>query len=440
MVYKFEKMAKSQGKVTMSFDLQEWKDAQVKAYEKTKGRYAIPGFRRGHVPMKIIERQYGEAVFFEEAIYHLFDTHYGKIIDEDEAINPIDRASLDFKDNGEKGVDIIATFPVSPDVKLGKYKGLDIEKPVYEVTDEDVEKELKNLQERNSRTVEVTDREAKLGDTTNIDFEGFKDGVPFEGGKGSNYPLVLGSGSFIPGFEDQVVGMKVNDERDVSVTFPEDYHQADLAGKPVVFHVKVLKIEEKQLPEINDDFIKEATGDKNLDTYKKNTIKKLTKSNKDKAENELERKIMEVVCKDSEVEIPNVMIERQIDASIERLKYQLMYSGYSIEQYLEAIGQTEKQLRDSFKEGAEASVKEQLVTLEIINKEKIEVTDEDLEKEIVKRAKETNQEVEEYRGKLNEEQTNRIKDEILFEKFSTFIKKKNTKKETKEKKEEEVKE
>ena len=308
MKYTFEKGEKSTVKVTIKLDAKEWQSAIDGAYEKTKGRYSVPGFRKGKVPKKVLESAYGEGIFYEEAINQAFPKYYGEVLDKETSIDAVAAPELDIKDIGAKGITMIAIVPVKPEVVFGAYKGIKFKKNEYNVKDEDVEEELKRLQERNSRMVEVTDREVKDGDTVIIDYSGSVDGVKFDGGTAEKQSLVIGSKTFIPGFEEQVIGMKIGEDRDINVKFPEEYHADNLKGKDAVFAIKLHEIKVKELPEINDEFIKDAVGAESVDAYKTETRARLEKQNADKAERELEDEIFKKITETSDVEIPDALI------------------------------------------------------------------------------------------------------------------------------------
>ena len=335
-------LIKKEGNVVdfkLTIDNDKFEAAINRAYNKTKGRFNIAGFRKGKAPRHIIENNYGKGVFYEDAIDIVFPEEYPAALDA-LYLSPIDRPSIDVEEiSKDNGLVLLVRVEVRPEFELGQYKGIEVEKVVYTVSDEDVDAKLKQLQEKASRLVD-SDKAIENGDTANIDFEGFKDGVAFEGGKAEGHNLVIGSGSFIPGFEDQLIGKKAGEEVEVNVTFPDDYHAEDLAGAPVVFKVKVNAVKVKELPELDDEFAKDTTEFETLEELKADVRAKAEQEAADKAKAEERNAVVEKVIANTEVEIPATMIEAQIDNSIMELNYSLQYQGFSIEQLLEMKGKT----------------------------------------------------------------------------------------------------
>ena len=292
MKYTFEKAEKSTVKINITLTAKEWNEAIDAAYEKTKGRYSMPGFRKGKVPKKVLESAYGTGVFYEEAINYAFPKYYGEVLDKEPSIEVVAQPDIDIKNISDKGITLVAVVAVKPEVKLGEYKGINFKKNEYNVKDEEVDAELDRLKERNSRLVDVTDRAVQDGDQVVIDYSGSVDGVKFDGGTAEKQNLVIGSKTFIPGFEEQVIGMNIGDEKDINVKFPEEYHAENLKGKDAVFAIKLHEIKVKEYPEVNDDFIKDATGLESLDAYKKDVKERLEKQAADRAERELEDEIV----------------------------------------------------------------------------------------------------------------------------------------------------
>lgn len=425
MNYKFEKAEKSTVKISITLDAAEWSAAQQDAYNKTKGKYALPGFRKGKVPMKVLENAYGKGLFFEDAINESFPKYYFEILEKEPSIEAVARPSLDVDKIGEDGVTLIATVAVKPEVKLGEYKGIKFEKVEYNVKDADVEDALKRLQERNSRLVAVEGRPAEKGDTVVIDYSGSVNGVKFEGGTAEKQNLELGSNSFIPGFEDQVVGMNVGEERDISVKFPEDYHAEDLKGKDAVFHIVLHEIKKKELPEITDEFIKDADGAESVEAYKAETKKRMQEANDRRADRELEDKIVKTITEKAETEIPDALVENQIDRMVQEMEYRLMYQGLRLEDYLKYAKMSIEDYRKGYEAQARELVKQQLVIEKIIETEKIEATDEDVEKKIEEDAKARDKSVEEYKKEV-EGRMEYLKNEIVINKLFDFLKSANT--------------
>ena len=425
MKYTFEKAEKSTVKITIDLNEKEWQEAINAAYEKTKGRYSIPGFRKGKVPKKVVEANYGTGVFYEEAINQAFPQYYGEILDKETSIYAVASPDLDIKDISDKGITMIAIVPVKPEVVFGAYKGIKFDKVEYNVKDEDVEEELKRLQERNSRMVDITDREVKDGDSVVIDYSGSVDGVKFDGGTAEKQTLVIGSKTFIPGFEEQVIGMKIGEDRDINVKFPEEYHAENLKGKDAVFAIKLHEIKVKELPELNDEFIKEAVGAESLDAYKKETRERLEKQNADRAERELEDAIVKKITETSDVEIPDALIENQIDRMVQEMEYRLSYQGLKLEDYLKYMGKTMDEFRKGYTEQATEIVKSQLVIEGIIEREEIQATDEDVEARVAEMAKAQDKPVPELKDKMGARQLDYIKNEIVIKKFFDFLKSSN---------------
>lgn len=425
MKYTFEKAEKSTVKITIKLSSEEWAEAINSAYEKTKGRYSIPGFRKGKVPRKVLESTYGPSIFFEDAINYAFPKYFTEVLDKEPSIEVVAQPDLDIKKIDEKGITMEAVVAVKPEVKLGDYKGIKFDKVEYNVKDEDVENEVKRLQERNSRLVDVNDRPAKDGDTVVIDYSGSVDGVKFEGGTAEKQNLVLGSHSFIPGFEEQVVGMSIGEDRDINVKFPEEYHAENLKGKDAVFAIKLHEIKVKELPEINDEFIKESTGSETLVAYKEEVKARLEKQNSDRANREIEDAIVKKITENATVEIPDALIESQVDRMVRETEYRLSYQGLKLEDYLKYAGQTMEEYRKGYKPQAEELVKSQLVIEKIIEDEKIEATEQDVEDKIAEMAKAQGREVPEVKKNMAARQMDYVKNEVIIKKLFDLLKSSN---------------
>lgn len=368
--------------VTVSSDA--FKEACKQAYLKGKKNIQLPGFRKGKATQGMIEKMYGEGAFYEEALDIVYPEAVSSAIEEAE-LKVVD-APFDLEIpvmSKEEGVEMKMKVSTYPEVKLGEYKGLKAVKLPTEATDEDVENELKQMQERNSRLIDVTDRNAEMGDTATIDFEGFTDGVAFEGGKGENYPLELGSGSFIPGFEEQVAGHGVDDEFDVNVTFPEEYAE-ELAGKDAVFKCKIHEIKTKELPELDDEFAKDVSEFDTLDEVKEDLKKQIAEKKEKDAKIDLENQLLEQVVENMEVEIPECMFTKRTDEMVQEYNYRLQMQGLNLETYLQYMGQDMETFKASFKEGAEKQVKVSVALAAIMDAENIEVSDEEIDAEAAK--------------------------------------------------------
>ena len=426
MKYTTKAAAKSTVKITIKFDAQEWKDAQYQAYVKTRGKFAINGFRKGKAPKNVIENVYGKSVFYEDALNTLFGDNYGKIIEKEAKKFTVvgdPEASVDKLD--DEGVTLVTVVPVKPEVKISSYKGMKIKQIAYTVNDADVDAEIARLLDRNARKVEVTDRAAQNGDTVNIDFCGSIAGVKFDGGEAQGYDLVLGSGSFIPGFEDQVVGMSIGESKDVNVTFPENYQAEELKGKPAVFAVKLNAISGKELPELTDEFVKDATGSETVAAYKQKTKAKLQEQADRRSNDATENIIWDAIAANTEVEIPQAMIETEIDAQVQRFEYQLMYQGLKLQEYLDFLKTTMEEFRKNFAEQAEKNVKNQLIISHLIAEENIVATEEEVDAKVAAQAAEVEKTAEEYKKNMDPRQFDYIRNDIIVTKLFNFLKENN---------------
>ena len=422
MKYTFEIGKKSTVKITIDLTAKEWNEAINAAYEKTKGRYSMPGFRKGKVPKKVLETAYGAGVFYEEAINYAFPKYYSEVLDKEPSIEAVASPEIDIKKISEKGISMIAIVPVKPEVTLGEYKGIKFKKNVYNVKDEDVDAEIARLQERNSRMVEVTDRAVKDGDTVIIDYSGSVDGVKFDGGTAEKQTLVIGSKTFIPGFEEQVIGMNIGEDRDINVKFPEEYHAENLKGKDAVFAIKLHEIKVKELPELTDDFIKDAVGAESVAAYKEETKARLEKQNADRADRELEDEIVKKITETSETDICDALIETQIDRMVQEMEYRMSYQGLKLDDYLKYMGKTMEEFRKGYEEQAKEIVKSQLVIEKIIETEKIEATEEDVQARVEEMAKAQNKPAPDVKKNMGARQLDYIKNEIVIKKLFETLK------------------
>ena len=426
MKYTTKAAEKSTMKITMKFDADEWKDALNKAYVKTKGRYSVNGFRKGKAPRNVIEHAYGKGVFFEDALNVLFSENYGTVLDKEEKkFTAVGDPELSVDDLSDDGVTLVAVTPVRPEVKIGSYKGMKIKEFAYNVEDADVDKEIERLLDRNARKTEVSDRPCQNGDTVNIDFVGTIDGVKFDGGEAAGFDLTLGSGQFIPGFEDQVVGMNVGESRDVNVRFPENYQAEELKGKDAVFAVKLNSVKGKELPELTDAFIKDATGSETIEEYKAKTKERLQQQADKNSLDATENSILDAISATAEAEIPQAMIEREIDGLVQKFEYQLMYQGLKLQDYLDFIKTTKEEFRKNYEEQAKKNVLNQLVISQIIKDEKIEATDEEVEAKVAEQAASVDKSAEEYKKGMDPRQYDYIKSDIIITKLFDFLKANN---------------
>lgn len=378
--------------------------------------YNIPGFRKGKAPRIVIETQYGKGIFYNDAIEILFPEVYPEAIKELD-IDPIDNPDLDIEEiSKDNGLVMVLNVEVKPEFELGNYKGIEIAKVENTVSDENVDAKLQEMVEKNARLVSVEDKALEDGDTAIIDFEGFENGVAFDGGKGENYNLVIGSNTFIPGFEEQLVGKKAGEEVEVNVTFPEEYHSQDLAGKPVVFNVKINDVKVKELSALDDEFAKDTSEFDSLDELKADVRAKLEEEAKNRADAETRNSVVEKVAENTEIEIPEVMIQHQIDNMLNELNYQLQYQGFGLQQLLEMTGRTMEELREERKEDAKKLVKSSLVLEAITKAEGIEATEEEFKAELEKMASAYNMEVEKIEASLRDADKEDIKGQIKIRK------------------------
>ena len=426
MKYTFEKGEKSSVKITVTLTAKEWAAMQDQAYEKTKGKYQLPGFRKGHVPKSVIEQSYGKGAFYEEAINLAFAKYYYDVLEKESTIEPIDRPDVGIDKLDAKGLTFTATVPVKPEVKLGDYKGIKIEKVEYNVKDDDIATEVNRLLEQHATEENVEGRPAKDGDITVIDYSGSIDGVKFAGGTAEKQNLTLGNGMFIPGFEEQVVGMNIGETKDITVKFPDDYGADELKGKDAVFTVTLHEIKEKKLPELTDEFVKDKTGNETVDAYKASVKEKLEKANAQRAEREIEDKIIKAITDKSEVEIPDSLVEREIDNMVQQASYRLMYQGLKFEDYLKYTNQTMEAYREGLKDSAKDHVKTQLVIDKILTDEKIEATKEDIDAKIAEQAQSVGKDAEEYAKTVSDKQRGYIENGVVIDKLFKFLKENNT--------------
>ena len=398
-----EKQEHSIVALTIEITKAEFEAAKDKAFKKTGKNITVPGFRKGHAPRKMIEKLYGEGVFFEEAFNIIYPDAMEMAV-EKAGIKPVGRADVDLGDPAEEGgLTIIAKVPVEPEVELGEYKGIEVEKETVKVPAADVKAELNRLAQRNART-ETVDRKAKKNDTVDIDFEGFVDGVAFEGGKAEHHMLTLGSGTFIPGFEDQLIGCKAGDEKDVVVTFPEEYHAKELAGKEAVFKCKVHKVEETILPELDDEFAKDVSDTcETLDDLKKEITDRLKKERQDAADHAMEEKILDAVIADMKADIPQAMVEGQIDSMVQDFGYRLQMQGMQLDQYLKMTGTEMGAFRAMFHDQADRQVKVRLALEKVAELENIAVSDKELEDEYAKMAEQYGMEADKIKAMVSAE-------------------------------------
>ena len=426
MKYTTKAAEKSTVKITIKYDAEDWKNAQQKAYLKLRGKFAVNGFRKGKAPKHVIENAYGKGVFFDEALNDMFSQSYGTILaKEEKKFVVVGDPSVTVEKLEDEGVTLVAIVPVKPEVKISSYTGMKIKQFAYNVKDEDVAAELARVQDRNARKVEVTDRAAQNGDIVNIDFVGTVDGVKFDGGEAEGFDLTLGSGQFIPGFEAQVVGMNIGETKDVNVTFPENYQAENLKGKAAVFAVKLNGIQGKELPELTDEFIKDATGSETVEEYKAKAKERLQAQADRRANDQTENSILDAIAANAEVEIPQAMIEREIDGLVQKFEYQLMYQGLKLQDYLDFLKVTVADFRKNYEEQAKKNVLNQLIISQLIKDEKIEATEEEVDAKVAEQAASVNKSAEEYKKNMDPRQFDYIRSDIVITKLFNFLKANN---------------
>ncbi len=422
MSYTVEKIASNKVKLSFVESAESFEAAIAKAYLKERGKINVPGFRKGKAPRKLIESMYGEAVFYDDAFELVAQPAYEEAIKADN-LQVVDRPQVDIEQIGS-GKELKYTIEVfvKPDVTLGEYKGVAVEKKAEKVTDEAVDARIERDVDRASTTQDVEGRAVENGDIVNLDYAGTVDGVAFEGGTAEKQSLTIGSGMFIPGFEEQMVGMNIGEERDLTVKFPEQYHAEDLAGKDAVFHVKVNSIQTKVRPELDDDFAADVSEFDTFEAYKANIVSEMEKNAAERSEANLEDALVQKVVDAADCDIPNAMIEDEETTMLREMEMRMMYQGIRMEDYLKYTGQTEEQLRENYKPEATNRVKTQLVLEAIAKAENIVPSDEDVEEGIADQAKRMNRDVEEFKSSLSDQQKEYLKETAAIKKVIDFLK------------------
>ena len=417
-----ENLEHNMAKLTIEVSAEEFAKATTEAYKKNRNKISVPGFRKGKVPQQMIERMYGPEVFYEDAANIIIPDAYEKEISEHKEINIVSQPKIDVT-QCEKGKPFIFTAEVAlkPSVDLGKYKGVKIDKIDREVTDEEVDNEIEKERESNARTITVEDRPVKDKDMTIIDFEGFVDGEPFEGGKSENYPLTIGSGAFIPGFEEQLIGAKIDEETEVKVTFPEDYHAEELKGKDAVFKVTVHEIKEKELPELDDEFASEVSEFDTLDEYKEDVKKKLLEKKEEAARTQKEDAVIEAIIKDSKMDIPDAMIDTQTRQMAQDYAGRLSQQGLTLEQYFQFTGMDSDKFLEQMRPGAEKRIQSRLVMEAVAEAEGLEVSDDDYDHELERMAEMYQMEKDKLKDLVGEYEKEQIIEDLKIQKAVDFV-------------------
>lgn len=427
MDYKINKEEKNLVKIDITLSKEEWETEIEQAYTRTRNKYNVEGFRKGKAPRKVIESVYGANVFYEEALSEGFYKAYMDILSKEPTLEPVDAPNLNVKKVDAEGVELEATVVVKPDVKVAKYTGFDIVLKKNKVTKEQLEAEMDRVKEQNVRLVEV-EREIKDGDVANINFSGFVDGVKFDGGTSEDYDLGIGSHSFIEGFEEQLIGLKAGEDKDVNVTFPTEYHVKELAGKPAVFACHVNSVKEKQYPELNDEFASNVSEYETMAEFKAHMEEHLQEHLDEHAKVDAENEIIDKIVENTEVEVPTQMVDNELDNMMKDMEYRLMYQGLNLEAYANYMGTTVDKIKEDRRPDALKSVKVRLALSYILDKEKITVTDKEFDEKVEEMANSAKKSVKEVKDSLTEDRINYMKNDILMNKLIDFLMEKNIKK------------
>ena len=409
----------------VSVEKEEWEKALNSAYEKNKGKYNIPGFRKGHAPKSVIEQTYGKGAFMNEALDEIYYLAYTSVLKENEEIKPVEAPKLDIQKLDDEGVEMTLSIQCVPDFELANYKGLTFEKQKVEVTEEQIQEAIRRELLRASRLVE-TNEPVKNDDYVTLDFDGYVDGKQFKGGKAENYQLQIGSKTFIDTFEEQLVGLNIGDKKDVLVTFPAEYHEASLAGKPATFKVEIKNIRSRIMPELNEEFVSNSTEFETVEEYKNSIKDRLTKDANDRADIEVDNDMLDKIIDDTNFTAPESMIEEEVNRQMNGMTAQMKYQGLTIEDYVKYIGKTMEEFREEVKKNSARNVKARLVLEKLIRTENLDITEEDIDKKVEEIAKSSGQNVEDFKKQVNNEMVNRIANELLMKKLIDFLHANNT--------------
>lgn len=420
MQYNLEKKENGLFEAKVTVEKQEWDKALNTAYEKNKGKFNIPGFRKGHAPRNIIEKTYGAGAFMNEALDEVYYLAYTQILRENEQIKPIDAPKLDINKIDENGVEMVMSLQCVPEFELAQYKGLTFTKEEVKVEEKDIEEAIRRELLRASRLVE-TNKPVKVDDYVTLDFDGYVDGKQFQGGKAENYQLQIGSHSFIDTFEDQLVGLNIGDKKDVEVTFPTEYHEASLAGKPAIFKCEIKNIRERIMPKLDEEFVSNSTEFETVEEYRNSIKDRLTKEANDRADIELDNDILDKIIDDTTVNLPEVMVEDEFNRQLRGMENQMKYQGLTFEDYAKYTGKSVEDLKEDIKKGATRNVKARLVLEKLIKSENLDITEADIDAKIEEMAKNVGKEVEDYKKQVNNDMVNHIANELLMKKLLAFL-------------------
>ena len=426
MNYTVENLEKNKAKITVKVDSKDWQDALQKAYEKTKNKYQIGGFRKGHVPYKVIVNAHGIEVFVNDALDIILPQEYGKVLDQEKDIEPVDTPEVGINAISDATLEFTLTVQCKPDFTLGKYTGLEITRDKVEVSDEEVMAEINAKLDEAGAWIPVVDRPAKNGDQVIIDYSGSVDGVKFDGGTAEKQTLLLGSGNFIPGFEAQVEGMSIGEDRDIKVTFPQEYHEKTLAGKEAIFAIKLHEINVKEVPALDDESVKDISEFDSVDEYKADVRKNIEEKKNAEADSKLENDLIQMIADDSKVEIPQCMIDQQVDDMVQEFEQRLQYQGLNAKDYYKYTGMTQDKLKEGYKENAAKTVKMRLTLEALLKAIQIPVSEEDVDDKISEMAKSAGKTFEEYKGYINEQYREYLKRDIITSKLFEYLKNNNT--------------
>ena len=420
MQYNLEKKENGVFEANVTVEKQDWDKALNTAYEKNKGKFNIPGFRKGHAPRNIIEKTYGAGAFMNEALDEVYYLAYTQILREHEEVKPVDAPKLDINKIDENGVEMVMTLQCIPEFELAQHTGLTFTRQTVEVKDEDIEEAIRRELLRASRLVE-TNKPVKNDDFVTLDFDGYVDGKQFDGGKAENYQLQIGSHSFIDTFEDQLVGLNIGDKKDVEVTFPAEYHEKSLAGKPATFKCEIKNIRERIMPELNEEFVSNSTEFETVEEYRNSIKDRLTKEANDRADIELDNDILDKIIDDTVINVPDVMVEDEFNRQLRGMENQMRYQGLTMEDYAKYTGKTVEDLKEDVKKGATRNVKARLVLEKLLRSNNLDITEEDIDSKIEEMAKNVGKTLEEYKKQVNNDMVNHIANELLMKKLLNFL-------------------